>query len=161
MANDLQTRLGEGLSKVQGGIEQGKQKLQVAQEISRLKKSMAECSLKKSKILLELGQVTYRKLRSGLIQDEELATHVGSIVGLDKQMYTASKQIIELSKTTQNGIACSCGTVNGATDRFCGGCGSKIEQPNEIDLSTASACGKCEEVVPVGANFCPCCGSKA
>ncbi|WP_263629630.1 zinc ribbon domain-containing protein [Bacillus tianshenii] len=161
MANDLQSKLGEGLSKVQGGIEQGKQKLQIAQEIGRLKKGMAESSLQKSKILLELGQVTYGKLRKGQFQDEELFGIAHSIIGLDKQMYTASKQIAELSKTTQNGVMCSCGTLNGVTDKFCGGCGAKIEQAAEVDLSTASSCGHCEEVVPAGANFCPCCGSRA
>ncbi|WP_010676979.1 hypothetical protein [Bacillus timonensis] len=36
--SNLQAKLGEGLSKFQGGIEQGKQKLQIVQEISRLKK---------------------------------------------------------------------------------------------------------------------------
>ncbi|WP_417898812.1 zinc ribbon domain-containing protein [Bacillus haimaensis] len=161
MANDLQSKLGEGLSKVQGGIEQGKQKLQIAQEIGRLKKSIAENSQKKSKILLEAGQVTYRKLRAGQIQDADLAQISEAIIGLDKQMYVATRQIAELSKTTQNGVVCSCGTMNGMNDKFCGGCGAKMEQPAEIDLSTASSCSQCEEIVPVGANFCPCCGSRA
>jgi hypothetical protein len=161
LANDLQSKLGEGLSKVQGGIEQGKQRLQIAQEINKLKKSIAESSQKKSKILLEVGQLTYRKMRTGELQDADLLHMSNNIIDLDKQMYMATTQIAELSKTTQNGVLCSCGTMNGMNDKFCGGCGAKIEQPAEIDLSTASSCSQCEEIVPVGANFCPCCGSRA
>lgn len=45
--SNLQSKLGEGLSKFQGGIEQGKQKLQVVQEINRLKKEISDASSKK------------------------------------------------------------------------------------------------------------------
>ena len=38
--SDLQTKLGSGMNKLQEGIEQGKMKLQVAQEIAQLKKGM-------------------------------------------------------------------------------------------------------------------------
>ena len=41
--SDLQTKLGSGMNKLQEGIEQGKMKLQVAQEIAQLKK---ECKCK-------------------------------------------------------------------------------------------------------------------
>jgi len=38
--SDLQTKLGSGMNKLQEGIGQGKQKLQIAQEIVQLKKGM-------------------------------------------------------------------------------------------------------------------------
>lgn len=38
--SELQTKLGSGMNKLQEGIEQGKMKLQVAQEIAQLKKGM-------------------------------------------------------------------------------------------------------------------------
>ncbi|MBJ3788648.1 zinc ribbon domain-containing protein, partial [Bacillus sp. OA1] len=54
--SDLQTKLGSGMNKLQEGIEQGKMKLQVAQEIAQLKKGMQVQMQKKAGVLLEVGQ---------------------------------------------------------------------------------------------------------
>ena len=53
--SDLQTKLGSGMNKLQEGIEQGKMKLQVAQEIAQLKKGMQVQMQKKAEVLLEVG----------------------------------------------------------------------------------------------------------
>lgn len=49
MSNNFQNIIGEGLSKLQGGIEQGKQKLQTAQEINELNKHANDLNQKKVK----------------------------------------------------------------------------------------------------------------
>ncbi|MGQ0512813.1 hypothetical protein ACT453_00945, partial [Bacillus sp. D-CC] len=49
--SDLQTKLGSGMNKLQEGIEQGKMKLQVAQEIAQLKKGMQVQMQKKAEFL--------------------------------------------------------------------------------------------------------------
>ena len=54
--SDLQTKLGSGMNKLQEGIEQGKMKLQVAQEIAQLKKGMQVQMQKKAEVLLEVGR---------------------------------------------------------------------------------------------------------
>jgi len=57
--SDLQTKLGNGMNKLQEGIEQGKIKLQVAQEIAQLKKEIQVQLHKKTEVLLEVGQQIY------------------------------------------------------------------------------------------------------
>ncbi|MFA9558133.1 zinc ribbon domain-containing protein [Evansella sp. AB-rgal1] len=164
MANDLQSKIGEGLSKFQGGIEQGKQKLAIAQEVSKLKKTINESSQKKSKALMELGILTYKKMRTGEITDPEFQEIAKNITGLDKNIYASSAKVNELNaKENENGgvICTSCEAVNGPDDKFCGGCGAKLEKVEELVEVAKKDCRECEETIPSSANFCPCCGSKA
>lgn len=161
LSNDLQSRLGEGVSMLKGGIEQRKQKLQNVQELNRLKRSVEENSIKKSQILLELGRLTYRKIREGQINDPDLVKQSSNLVSLDKLMYVDGKSILEFSKTESDQVVCpSCNAANGKDDRFCGRCGLKLEPPKEVDVSNMTSCNQCEELVPGGAKYCPCCGSK-
>lgn len=163
LSNNLQSKLGEGLSRVQGGIEQGKLKLQVVQEISKLKKEINETSMKKSKILLELGQSTYKKIRNGEIVDSELSELTRGIVGLDHIVYQSSKKISELHQTNNDSdiLTCSsCQTPNAVDAKFCGGCGAKMEKEPEADASSGISCVNCDEVLSEAANFCHCCGTK-
>lgn len=163
LGNDLQSRLGEGLSKVQGGIEQGKLKLQVLQDINMFKKAVGDASVRKSMLLIEMGQMTYGRLRSndGPEEDRKVVTMAQEIVELDKKIYAASKRIRELSQPVSNGVSCPCGAVNGETDNFCGGCGKQIDRAPVLDESNMCICTSCDSSIPLEANFCPCCGSKA
>lgn len=161
MSNNFQSKLGDGLSKISGGIEQGKQKLAIAQEISKLNKILGESSLDKTKVLIELGQVTYRKLREGSLSDEELLSISQSITELDKKQFVTMKKINELNQQnhqSDNGCT-SCGTVNSAGDKFCGGCGSKLDVEVAVTVEKVP-CTHCEEHVAVNATFCNCCGHK-
>lgn len=162
MSNNLQSKLGEGLSKFQGGIEQGKQKLQLVQEMNRLKKEMNEASMRKAKVLLEVGQLTYSKIRQGEILDSELAEITEKLVGIDREIYESRKMANELqSKSSQNGITCSsCQTVNSEDAKFCGGCGEKVEAAVNMEVAEGINCVMCEETIPESANFCHCCGTK-
>ncbi|WP_169891047.1 zinc ribbon domain-containing protein [Litchfieldia alkalitelluris] len=163
MSNNLQSKLGEGLSKFQGGIEQGKQKLQLVQEINRLKKEINEVSGKKAKVLLEVGQATYNKIRQGEITDPELVELTEKLVGFDHNIYQSRKKVAELNSTSDNqgGITCpSCQTVNSNDAKFCGGCGAKVEAAATVLSVEGEPCVKCEESIPHDANFCPCCGTK-
>jgi len=163
LSNNLQSKLGEGLSKFQGGIEQGKQKLQVVQEISKHKKEINETSIKKSKILLELGQSTYKKIRSGEIVDSDLNEMTKGIVGLDHLIYQSTKKISELNQSNadSNVLTCSsCQAPNDINAKFCGGCGAKMEKEPAVETSSGVSCVTCEEVLSDTANFCHCCGTK-
>ncbi|ARK32568.1 zinc ribbon domain-containing protein [Halalkalibacter krulwichiae] len=162
MSGHFQSKLGEGLSKFQGGIEQGKQKLQVAQEVSRLKKEIQETSVRKSKILLELGLRTYQKIRTGEIDDEELVELTKNVYGFDQHLYASSRKVAELNKKEEeSGSVCpSCETVNSADAKFCGGCGTKVERAAAVESVEGTACVRCEETVPEEAQFCSCCGVK-
>lgn len=159
MSNHLPSKLGEGLSKIQGGFEQGKQKLQVVQEVTKLKRSVNELSTDKSKILLRMGQLTHHKIRNKELSDSELQELSTSIIALDREIYQTSKKIAELSQTNPDQLICDhCGTANGLNDKFCGGCGRKVEIKIELDQSNAIDCMACGEKVPGEAKYCPCCG---
>lgn len=163
MSNQLHSKLGEGLFKVQGGIEQGKQKLQVSQEVSRLKREVSEASTAKSKILLEVGQLTYKKMRTGEVNDEELKGVTNRLLSLDHTIYQATFKIHELNarEGTDNGITCpNCEMENDEHAKFCGGCGDRIEKKVVSEEVDFAHCDTCEEAIPKSSNFCPCCGMK-
>lgn len=163
MSNQFQSKLETGLSKVQGGLEQGRQKLQVVQEINRLKKEIQEASVKKSNVLLEVGQATYAKIRNGEIEDPALLTITGQLIALDQQIYQSTMKISQLNSRNQEGqgkVCTTCQTSNGVDAKFCGGCGGKIDAEVKVELSVDATCDKCEESIPASAHFCPCCGSK-
>jgi hypothetical protein len=68
---DLQTKLSGGVTKIQQSIEQGKQKLQIAQEINKCR-NMEETAGKRTEELIKLGEAVYRKIRLGEIEDPYL-----------------------------------------------------------------------------------------
>lgn len=162
MSTNLQSKLGEGLSKFQGGIEQGKLKLQTVQEINKVKKEIHDVSVKKSKILLETGQKVYMKIRNLEIQDPELMELTSKLTELDQAIYEGSKKIAELSsRPDQGGTICpSCQTPNEMDAKFCGGCGAKVEKAVEMESDSSEACVSCSELVSPDANYCHCCGTK-
>jgi NADH pyrophosphatase NudC (nudix superfamily) len=162
LSTNLQSKLGEGLSKFQGGIEQGKLKLQTVQEINKVKKEIHDVSVKKSKILLETGQKVYMKIRNRELQDPELMELTSKLTELDQAIFEGSKKIAELSsRPDQEGTICpSCQTPNEMDAKFCGGCGAKVEKAAEVESGAGEACVSCSERVSPDANYCHCCGTK-
>jgi hypothetical protein len=154
--------LGEGLSKFQGGIEQGKLKLQTVQEINKIKKEMHDVSVKKSKILLEVGQKVYKKIRNQELHDQELIELTSKLTELDHALYGGSRKILELkSHPDQNVTICtSCETPNELDAKFCGGCGAKVEKAIEPAAGAGDACASCSEPLTADAHYCHCCGTK-
>lgn len=161
-SNNNYSKFSEGLSRVKDSIEQGKQKIAITQEINQLKREMNELTSKKAQQLLEMGQVTYLKIRAQSLQDPELEELTNEIVEFDKQIYTISKKITELNLTSSGGklICNKCETENELGDKFCGGCGNSLEEQKTKEVQDEIECKKCEESVPANVNFCPCCGSK-
>ncbi|NQD65608.1 zinc ribbon domain-containing protein [Bacillus haikouensis] len=162
MSTNLQSKLGEGLSKFQGGIEQGKLKLQTVQEINKIKKEIHDVSVKKSKILLEVGQKVYKKIRNQELHDQELIELTSKLTELDHALYGGSRKISELkSHPDQNVTICtSCETPNELDAKFCGGCGAKVEKAIEPVAGAGYACASCSEPLTADAHYCHCCGTK-
>ena len=123
--SDLQAKFGNGMNKLQEGIEQGKMKLQVAQEVAQLKKITQEKLQAKTEILLELGQTTYMQLRNDEVRIEVLKGIVEPVQELDIAIYNMRKQIANLQNQGQKG-QCSCGGSLSLNDKFCGQCGKKM-----------------------------------
>ncbi|MEK4439095.1 zinc ribbon domain-containing protein [Paenibacillus sp. FSL K6-2862] len=161
MSNNFQNIIGEGLSKLQGGIEQGKQKLQTAQEINELNKHANDLNQKKSKILLDLGQLAYYKIRTGQISDIEMTELTKDVLQLDQQIYGSLRQLSQLNNSKQQGTTCEkCGNLTDGIDKYCGSCGSKVEVQQVIVNQGDLECLSCGELAPLNANHCPCCGMR-
>lgn len=158
--SDLQTKLGSGMNKLQEGFEQGKMKLQAAQEIAQLKKEIQVQLQKKTEVLLDLGQKVYVQLRDTGVKEEELKQLVVPIQHFDVAIYQARKRIVELQKQQGDKMTCECGGPLAFNDKFCGTCG----KPNpmlvvESDVDT-TACSSCHEDIATNSIFCPVCGMK-
>ena len=123
--SDLQSKFGSGMNKLQEGIEQGKMKLQVAQEVAQLKKITQEKLQVKAEILLELGQTTYMQLRNDEVRVDVLKSIIEPVQELDVAIYNTRKQIANLQNQGQKG-QCSCGGPLSLNDKFCGQCGKKM-----------------------------------
>ncbi|WP_459501884.1 zinc ribbon domain-containing protein [Bacillus sp. C1] len=158
--SDLQTKLGSGMNKLQEGIEQGKMKLQVAQEIAQLKKEIQVQIQKKTEVLVELGQKVYVQLRDTGVQEAELQSLITPIQDFDVAIYQARKRIVELQKQQGEKAICECGGALSISDKFCGSCG----KPNPMLRVESSvekiACLSCNEHITKDSIFCPVCGTK-
>ncbi|MFF2446494.1 zinc ribbon domain-containing protein [Neobacillus sp. NPDC058068] len=159
--SDLQTKLGGGLNMLQDSLQQGKQKLQVAQEISQYRKLVQENSERRADLLLKLGEDTYRRIRTGDVQDPQLREYVLKIAELDRGIFQTQKALEQLNRKSDTWACSNCGTQIGANDKFCGSCG-QIQEPIAIgnDTEETAVCPTCEEQVPAQAKFCACCGSR-
>ena len=156
---DLQSKMGEGLSKLQGGIEQGKNKLKTSQEVNKLKIKIQDTSVKKAELLINLGQTAYQLIREGKITDKQLIDLAQPMIGFDQVIYQANKTIAELTEDNSKQYVCECGAPISPADKFCGSCGKKvvIEEPEQIALTN---CPSCEEEMPEDTKYCGSCGTK-
>lgn len=155
--SNVENTIGRGLSKIQDGLDKGKNKVEAMKEISKLNKTIDDANSKKAECLLEVGVYVYKLMRQGLVENETLNEKCASIVGFDYIIYDSKKKIDELKKASE-GFACSCGYTLTSEEKFCGGCGKKVELP--IENTNNITCNKCDMVIEQGVNFCPCCGVK-
>lgn len=159
--SDLQAKLGGGLNKLQGSIQQGKQKLQNVQEIMQLKRVIQESATKRAEYIAQLGESVYLKMRKGEIQDEALSSLVSDIAEYDIKMFQAQVAVEQLSEQPSAGYACpSCNGLISEHDKFCGSCGTPVEKVTVKAEVEKTPCPTCEVEIPVTANFCNCCGTK-
>ncbi|MBJ8016973.1 zinc ribbon domain-containing protein [Bacillus cereus group sp. N34] len=157
--SDLQSKFGNGMNKLQEGIEQGKMKLQVAQEMAQLKKITQEKLQEKTEILLELGQTVYMQLRDDEVRVDLLKAIVAPVQELDVAIYNTRRQISNLQRQEQKG-QCSCGGPLSLNDKFCGQCGKENELLLQSKNIEKEACSSCGEQIATEVTFCPACGMK-
>ncbi|ABR46474.1 conserved hypothetical protein [Alkaliphilus metalliredigens QYMF] len=158
--SNLQSKLGDGFSKLQGGLEQGKTRLQTVQEINKLKKMVEDTTEKKSKLLLDLGQLTHLWIREGKLQDSSFTEISNALTEVDQVIFTTFKKINELSANQEEENLCECGALITPNDKFCGECGLKLEEEATKEDIEMIHCSVCQEVIISSCNFCGCCGSK-
>jgi hypothetical protein len=158
--SDLQSKLGGGLNRIQDSLQQGKQKLHTVQEMNQYKRVIQESSEKRAEIIIKLGEVVYKKIRSGEIEDADFKTIIQDVIKLDQLVYRAEVELEKLQEKSINNFSCpSCNTPILPGDKFCGACGSKVEEAKGEENVEKAPCPACEEQVPVHATFCGCCGN--
>lgn len=162
LSNNLQTKLGDGLSILQKEFEGGKQKLQNIKEVSKLNRYINELSQKKTKTLLELGQLTYLKIRTKQISDIDLVELTRSFTDIDKEIYLTLCKLGELNSIQPEASSCPhCGKAISESDQFCGGCGNKIDLKSKLQqFEQYKECVGCLVKIPCNSVYCPCCGIK-
>ncbi|MED2975026.1 zinc ribbon domain-containing protein [Fictibacillus sp. B-59209] len=159
--SDLQAKLGDGLTKIQGSLQQGKQKLHTAQEVGQLRKTGAEASAKRLELIVGLGEEVYSLIRKGEFVPAHLSRMAEEIQVQDTAIFQVNRTIEELNrKNTDGGYSCSCGAPVSSADKFCGSCGKPVVIPNQNSEQYTLQCRTCSEMIPSGSEYCGCCGNK-
>lgn len=156
---NIDSKIGEGLSSIHGGLEQSKIKLQTAQEVSRLKKSLKEQSSTKAKKLYELAEICHQMIREKKITDPELLKISNEILEYDKVIFDIGNKMIALTPEPSKTITCSCGSKIEKEDKFCGDCGKPAEKEQLQEINLWITCKTCEFETPENSKFCRCCGA--
>lgn len=159
IVEDLQTKVQKGLSSFQKGIENGKSKLRISQELISLKDEVKNLEDLRTSCVLELGELSYMQIRNKNV-DEEVVTKTGNkILELDKKIFKLLQEIEERTKKGEE-TTCECGASVTASDKFCRKCGKKVEiQGNDIVEKTI-VCNHCKATIPATYKYCNCCGIK-
>ncbi len=155
--SNIKNKIGESLSKIQSGLDKGKNKVDLLKETSKYNKLITETNDKKSQVLLEVGTIVYEKVREGIIDDEDIIKKCKSIIGFDYIIYENKRKIDQITRLKE-GIMCQCSNIVSYEDKFCCKCGNKIELPS--DNISYTICKNCDMNVDIDSNFCPCCGIK-
>lgn len=119
-------------------------------------KAIDEVKSEKASILLEMGMLTYRKIRENTLVDCDYNDLSNQIMELDKIIY-AHKLEVEQIKNAKIDTLCECGNVIGSKDNFCSECGNQVEVEENINLVT---CKYCSYEIDSDSSYCPCCGNK-
>lgn len=119
-----------GLSK---GITTVSEGSKVLVEKAKLNTKISELQKNKSKIFNEIGVLVYNLQKNGEIHVEQCSELIGQINSYDDEINVYRRQIEELkAQQTQQmsgGVRCECGFVNQPVAKFCGSCGSPVQQP--------------------------------
>lgn len=110
---------------------------------------------KKANLLLNMGIMTYEKIRNEKIVDESFDNICDELLEVDKLIYNNNIKINKLEETSKD-IICECGNILNSENNFCGICGKKIEIKNPY----YNECKKCNTLNEDDSIYCICCGSK-
>ena len=118
-------------------------------------KEIENAERKKANLLLNMGIMTYEKIRNEKIVDESFDNICDELLEVDKLIYNNNIKINKLEETSKD-IICECGNILNSENNFCGICGKKIEIKN----SYYNECKKCNTLNEDDSIYCICCGSK-
>lgn len=156
---NLQSKFQKGLSSVQKGLEEGKNKFQTSQEVINLRNQVEENQEIRTSLILSLGELAYEKIRNNELKDETVDSIGEKILELDKNIFDLLK-IIEEKTKEDSSYVCECGTSLTLEDKFCKSCGKKVEIPTTNVDEEKIICNRCKSQISISSKYCNCCGMK-
>ena len=122
----------------------------------RINNLINEAEDRKTLLLIEMGTLSYQKIREGHLCDNDFDKISNDIIELDKFIYKSNLELEKMDKlNTIN--KCECGNVIKDQDKFCSVCGKNVEDIYEEDIII---CDLCEAENDADSNYCVCCGKK-
>lgn len=155
--NDLKDKFGEGLGKIQGGIDTGRKKLETTKELFQLRRTLKELMGEKGRLYFRIGQRAHLLSRQGAVRDEDLTALGADMAALDAKIRSVNREIAAAGAEGSTRACPKCGEAVAADARFCMACGGEVGAP-EPDLQP---CAHCVAEIPAGARYCPFCGGPA
>lgn len=143
-------------------VEQNKKNLlfnsnnrKIDKEKSKINDNILDLEKKKVELLLDMGMMTYQKIRNNIINDIDFNEISNEILDVDKLIYDKN---LELNKLTNLNTKkkCVCGNEVDNSDKFCSICGKNVED----EIKEYVICERCSTNVDIDSNYCTCCGSK-
>ncbi|MEF9992684.1 MAG: zinc ribbon domain-containing protein [Romboutsia sp.] len=112
---------------------------------------------KKAELFINMGMITYQKIRERSIDDIDFDDLCREILELDKIVYENALNAEELNNKKRI-VVCSCGHEVDIDGKYCSECGEKIELL--IQKLDTIDCTRCGNNIEIDFNFCVCCGNK-
>ncbi|AQQ54168.1 zinc ribbon domain-containing protein [Planococcus lenghuensis] len=127
------------------------------QEAGQLEKTVDKLRTERQHLIFRMGDKMHRELRLQRVINPDFAEYSEAILDIDKKIYKLGKeQAMRLEAEQTSCQQCGSKILNGS--KFCGSCGTPVQQLKKTIEETRD-CRYCAETVPASAQFCPCCGS--
>lgn len=153
---NFKDKVNHKFSKVKENLSKSNSERENFEERTKISNLINEAENKKSSLLIEMGILTYQKIREGYIKIEDFDSLSNSLLELDKYIYDRS---LELNKLKKKNVTndCECGNKIKGQDRFCSVCGKKVD---DLDDRNMIICEFCDSEIEEDSNYCVCCGKK-
>ncbi|WP_122638584.1 zinc ribbon domain-containing protein [Romboutsia sp. Marseille-P6047] len=122
----------------------------------RINNLINEAEDKKTLLLIEMGTLSYQKIRDGYLRDDDFNEISNEIIELDKFIYKSNLELEKLESLNRIN-KCECGNTIKDQDKFCSVCGKNVE---DIYEEETIICDLCETEIDADSNYCVCCGKK-
>ncbi|MEG0855479.1 MAG: zinc ribbon domain-containing protein [Terrisporobacter sp.] len=129
--------------------------IQKESERLKIKKNISELEDRKAQILLEIGMMTFHKIRKNEIEDDDFNHMCEDIKNLDISIYSDFMRLKNLEKHNDR-ITCECGYLAYKNEKFCPQCGNNLVTEEDAYI----ICNSCNEKNDIESNYCGCCGNK-
>lgn len=120
-----------------------------------MKMEIENAQIKKANLLLDMGMMTYEKIRNNIIIDDSFNNICNEILEIDKLIYNNNLKLKKMEENL-NELVCECGSILKSENKFCGTCGKKVE----LEDSYLVKCIRCDSLNEEDSVYCACCGVK-